>query len=80
MTLLDILVKGAAAAAGLKSYLMELAAKYPDAAPKLNEYIALLDGAVAQDNLVALATALPGEIADIAAGRINPRRHPSSAA
>lgn len=80
MTLLDVLIKGAAAAAGLRSYLVSIGTQYPDLAPKANEFVALLDSSVASSNLVAIAEALPSEIANISHGNIHPRRHPSDAA
>ena len=79
MTLLDLLKKAAFAGDDLVQFLNVIAQRYPDVAPKAQELVAALSAAVAAENLVALATALPGEIANIAQGKLDPRDHPSDA-
>jgi len=79
LTLLDLLKKAAFAGDDLVQFLNVIAQRYPDVAPKAQELVAALSAAVAAENLVALATALPGEIANIAQGKLDPRDHPSDA-
>ena len=79
MTVLDILVKASAAMAELKAILNAAKAAVPDLAGKVDPILALLDEPVSQANLVALAEALPAEIANIATGHLDPRFHPGDA-
>lgn len=80
MTLIDILTKAGLAGDELLGFLGSVAEKFPDLAPKAQELAAKLATAIAADNLVALASALPAEIAQIAQGKLDPREHPSDAA
>jgi hypothetical protein len=80
MSILEILVKAGAAGGKLVALLESLAAKYPDAAEEVNKILAELATVVAPDNLIALAEALPRELANIAQGQLDPRRHPSDVA
>jgi len=80
MTLLDLLKKALGGLDPLEDKLKAVAEAAPDAAPLINELLGKLAGAVPVENLVALAAALPGEIADIAKGKLDPRDHPSDAA
>ena len=79
MTLLDILRKLAGPADSLQSFLNTVAQRYPDVAPDAQRLIQALSAAVSEANLVAVATALPGEIAAIARGNLKPADHPSDA-
>ena len=75
MTLLQILQKAAGASLDLAAELKASAAAAPDVAPQVQALLAQLETATGAENLVALATALPGEIASIASGKLDPRTH-----
>lgn len=77
MTLLQILEKLTAGLPSLIATLTAAGERAPDLKPKLDEWIAALQSAASQENLVLLASALPGEIANIARGRIDPHEHAS---
>ena len=79
MNILQVLEKLAGGAGGLILLLEQVAAKAPDLAPEAREWIDNLGAAVSQENLVALAAALPAEIAAIAGGKLDPHDHPSDA-
>ena len=80
MTLLDVLTQAGFAASGLLELLGTVKQKYPDLAPQVDKVMAGITGAVAPENLVALAEALPRELANIGSGKLDPRRHPSDGA
>jgi hypothetical protein len=80
MTLLDILLKAGAAGPALIDLLTKVKGLYPDLAPEVDKILSGLTDAVSPENLIALAEALPREIADIAQGHLDPRRHPSDIA
>jgi len=80
MTILDILQKAAGAAGALVAVLNRAKAALPDLAPEVDKIITELNTAISANNLVALAEALPKEIANIAQGKLDPRDHPSDAA
>jgi hypothetical protein len=80
MTLLDILLKAGGSAGLLVELFNKVKAKLPDLAPQIDQLLASLSVAVSQANLVALAAALPAEIAAIAQGKLDPRKHPSDIA
>lgn len=80
MKILDILEKAAGAGSGLVDVLEKAKAAAPDLAGEIDGVLAKLGAAVDPANLVALAEAIPGEIANIAKGKIDPRDHPSDAA
>lgn len=79
MTILQLLEKMAGGAAGLIALLKAAGEQAPDLAPLANDWIAQLSAAASQENLIALATALPKEIAAIASGNIAPKDHPGDA-
>jgi hypothetical protein len=80
MTLQDLLNKIVAGAGDrLLDFLSEVALKLPDLAPLANQWMTLLQEAVSLNSLVSLGKALPGEIANIAQGKLDPRDHPSDA-
>ena len=81
MTLSDILSKAAGVPIGSLIVLLRAGANaLPDLRAEAEAIIAKLETAVAPSNLIALAEALPKEIANIARGQIDPRNHPSDAA
>ena len=81
MTLLQLLEKAAGIPAATLVALLELlAAAQPEVAEQVASIIAKLKAAIPVNNLVAVAEALPSEIANIAQGKIDPRDHPSDAA
>jgi hypothetical protein len=80
MTILDILLKAGGAAAGLVNLLNGIKVKYPDMAAEIDKVLDGLAQAVSPDNLISLAEALPKELANIAQGKLDPRRHPSDVA
>lgn len=81
MTLLELLQRAAGApVAKLIEILRAGAAAAPDLADEAEAIIRALQEAIPVSNLVAIAEALPREIADIAQGKIDPRDHPSDAA
>ena len=81
MTILDFLKKAAGEPfSKLVEILRAGAAAQPDLAPAAEWMIAKLNDAVPLSNLVALAEAIPRELAAIAQGKIDPRDHPSDAA
>jgi hypothetical protein len=79
VTILQLLEKAAGAGASLILLLEEIARKMPDLAPAAHEWIKLLNSAATQANLIALAEALPRELANIGQGIIQPKDHPSDA-
>ena len=79
MTLLDVLQRAASQAGDVKKVLGYVRDQYPDLAAQIDPLIAALDAPLALDNLVNLASILPGEIAAIAQGRIDPRSHAGDA-
>lgn len=80
MTILDIIQKAAGAAGALVALLNRVKDELPDLAPEVDKVLAGLNAAISAESLVSLASALPGEIANIAQGKIEPREHPSDAA
>ena len=80
MTILDILLKAGGAAAGLVGLLNHIKVKYPDSAIEIDKILAGLAQAVAPESLISLAESLPKELANIAQGKLDPRRHPSDLA
>lgn len=79
MTLLDILKKAAGEAGDVKKALESVIEKFPDAAPIVQPALDALATAVPAEALVGLASALPGEILNIAQGKLEPREHPGDA-
>lgn len=79
MTLLDILKKAAGEAGDVKKVLEAVIEKFPDAAPIVQPALDVLATAVPAEALVNLASALPGEILNIAQGQLDPREHPGDA-
>lgn len=80
MSLLDILTKAGGAAAALVTLLGKVKDVAPDLGGEVDKILSELAGAVASDNLIALAEALPKELAGIAQGKLDPRQHPSDVA
>jgi hypothetical protein len=80
MTFLDILLKAGLAADSLVELLKEVKEKLPDLAPLADKFLEALSMAVDPASLIALAEALPKELANIAQGKLDPRRHPSDVA
>lgn len=77
MTLLQLITQAATGGGALRDFLVAAGNASPDLKPKADEWIAALDAAVSQENLVSLASALPAEIANISQGKLDPRSHPS---
>jgi hypothetical protein len=80
VTILDILTKAGLSAAGIIALLHKASELAPDLAPEVNDLLAKLAAAVDQQSLVALAAALPAEIANIAKGNLDPKDHPGDLA
>ena len=80
MSILDILVKAGGAAASLLNLLLKVKTQFPDLANEVDAIVSALNQAVDPNNLIALAEALPKELAHIAHGDLDPRRHPSDIA
>lgn len=81
MTPIQLLEKAAGLPAGvLIALLRTLASAQPAFAAQVESIIAKIEAAIPLDNLVAVAEALPAELANIAQGKIDPRDHPSDAA
>jgi len=80
MSILDILLKAGAAGPALVKLLEKVKAAVPDLAPEVDKILAELAAAIMPENLIKLAEALPRELAKIAQGQIDPRRHPSDVA
>lgn len=81
MTLIQLLEKAAGfPVATLISLLELLAQAQPEVAEQVASIIAKLKAAIPVGNLVAVAEALPKELANIAQGKLDPRDHPSDAA
>ena len=79
MTLLDILMQAAGQIGNVRVTLQRAIERFPELRESLEPIIAALDTVVSQSNLVALAEALPAEIAAIASGKIDPRPHAGDA-
>jgi len=80
MSILDILLKAGAAGPALVKLLEKVREAMPDLAPEIDKILVELAAAVSPENLVALAEALPRELANITQGQIDPRRHPNDVA
>lgn len=81
MTILDILMKAAGApAAALTQFLAAVKAKYPDFATEVDGLNAILNTAIDPANLAALGSAIPGELLNIAQGKLAGTEHPSDLA
>lgn len=81
MSLLDLIIRAAGEPASkLISILRAVAAAAPSLAADAEAIIAKLEEPLAIGNLVAVAEMLPGEIANIVQGKLDPREHPSDAA
>jgi hypothetical protein len=79
MTLLELFNKAAKGALDLEARLSDLQQKYPDAAVELGELKAKLLAGVDPVNLAAVGAAIPGELLNIAQGKIEPRDHAGDA-
>ena len=79
MTLLDLLKKAAFAGDDLVQFLNVISQRYPDLAPKAQQLIGALSTALSTENVVAVASALPAEIANIAQGKLDPHHSPGGA-
>jgi len=80
VTIIDILNKFASAGTGLVKFLEHLKQEAPDLSPLIDDQLMKLATAVSTENLVALATALPAELAQIVKGKTDGRSHPGDAA
>jgi hypothetical protein len=80
MSILDVLAKAGGAAAALVNLLAKIQTAAPDLAAEADKVLAGLTEAIAPDNLVRLAEALPQELVNISQGKLDPRRHPSDVA
>ena len=80
MTLLEALEKLIGPATGLVAVLDRAGREIPELKPQADEWIAKLNLAISQGNLIGLAAVLPQEIANLAHGHVDPRKHPSDAA
>lgn len=83
MTLLDVIMKALGQAASqignVKAILASIVTKFPDTAAELNPIIAALDAPVTPESLAALGAQIPGELLNIAVGKINPKTHSGDA-
>lgn len=77
MTLLDLLIKAAGPALGLAELLKRIATNYPDLKPEIDNVLLKLQTAVDPVNLAAVGAAIPGELLNLASGKVDPRIHPS---
>ena len=80
MTALDVLNLLLKPAPELESLLGKLGDYAPALKPEADAAISALNSAIGQDNLAAVAAALPGEVIDIAHGKLHPADHPSDLA
>ena len=81
MMILDILKKAGAAGAAIIALLEKAASLSPDVlGPEISKVLSDEAGAVAVENLVALAEALPRELVAIGQAQIDPRPHASDGA
>jgi hypothetical protein len=80
MSLLEILKRAGGAAAILVDGLARIREIAPDAAEEIDKILAALNEAIGPDNLIALAESLPKELANIAQGKLDPRKQPSNLA
>ena len=81
MRLIDLLQRaGGIPVAQLIAVLEWVVANAPDLADEARAIMEKLNAAVPLENLLSIAAVLPVEIANIAAGKIDPRDHPSDAA
>lgn len=80
MTLLEVLTKAGGAAAELVDLLARIREKAPEVAEEISKILDALNQAILPENLVGLAESLPRELANIAQGQLDPRRHPSDIA
>jgi hypothetical protein len=80
MSILDILMRAGGAGATLVALLVKAKAFAPVLADEVDKILAELGSTIEPDSLIALAEALPRELANIAQGKLDPRRHPSDTA
>lgn len=76
MKLIDLLLKGGAKAADLVKMLEWVVANAPDLAPMAQKILADLELPVTPANLASVLTAAAPELANIAQGKIDSRKHP----
>ena len=79
MTILQVLEKLSSGDGSLVNFLQDVGTASPDLKPTADAWISSLEGAASQENLMALATALRAEIAQISQGHFDPHEHPSDA-
>lgn len=79
MTLLELLNKAAGVATKLEAVLDAAATGLPDLAPEVAMLKSELDKAIDPANLAALGAAIPGELLNIAQGKLEPTKHAGDA-
>ena len=77
MTILQFLLKLAGPALGLEAFLKRVGEAAPDLKPEADNILLKLGMAADPVNLAAVGAAIPGELLNIASGKIDPRNHPS---
>jgi hypothetical protein len=80
MNLIDILTKAGFAGAELLALLVKAKEFAPVLAVEIDQMLTVLATSIVPGNLISLAEALPKELANIAAGNLDPRKHPSDVA
>lgn len=76
MAFLTLLTRGLPS---LTALLDAAAAANPDLQPKVDEWKVALSNVPTPENLAQIGAAIPGELLNIAQGKINPRDNPSNA-
>lgn len=78
MNILDILTKGAGVPAGkIRELILAGAKAVPELADEAQLIVAAMDSALSTDELLELGGTIIAEARGIAAGKIDPRDHPS---
>lgn len=81
MTILELLQRAATLpVAKLVAVLEDVAADGGEFGPVARELLNSLNGAVSAADLAAIGAAIPGELLNIAQGKLEPREHPSDGA
>lgn len=80
MTIFEILTKLALPAVDLIAFLQRAGNQLPDLKPSADAIIERINSAVSAEALADLGSKIPGELLNIASGKLDPRNHPSDAA
>ena len=79
MTILDLLKKAGLSGDALLTFLNTASQRFPDLATEAQRLAVMLSSSISEASLIAVASALPAEIAAIAKGQLDPADHPSDA-